>query len=129
CLSEVMVIVSGLSVQDPRERPAEKSEAADALHRRFWAPMATEDTDPTPDGSDFMAWLRLWDHLVERQQSLSGNGFRRMCSDEFLHYLRIREWQDLHTQLRPITRELKMERNRQRSDAATIHTAMLSGLL
>ncbi len=127
CLAEVLVIVSGLSVQDPRERPAEKTEAADALHRRFWAPMGEEDSPP--DGSDFMAWLRLWDHLVERQRSLSGNAFRRMCRDEFLHYLRIREWQDLHTQLRTITRELKMERNRERPDAATIHTAMLSGLL
>ena len=129
CLAEVMVIVAGMSVQDPRERPSERTEQADALHRRFWAPMAGDDEETVTDGSDFIAWLRLWDHLGEQQAALSGNGFRRMCRDEFLHFLRIREWQDLHTQLRTITRELKMERNRRRADPDTIHTALLSGLL
>lgn len=95
CLAEVLVIVAALSIQDVRERPVEQQQAADAKHARF-----------VVDGSDFLAYLRLWDHLGEQRKSLSGNQFRRMCRDDFLHYLRIREWQDLHGQLRTITRGL-----------------------
>ena len=148
CLSEVMVIVAGMSIQDPRERPREQTEKADQLHRRFWGPMPEEGSQQAPpadtsarsgkkeerptqerDGSDFIAWLRLWDHVQERQRSLSGNAFRRMCRDEFLHFLRIREWQDLHAQLRQIAKELGMQRNSERSDPDTVHTAILAGLL
>jgi len=150
CLREVTAIVAGMSIQDPRERPREHTEKADALHRRFWAPLPegerevstrsthlstgsrpapNDSTSVSNEGSDFLAWWRLWEYLTERQESLSGNAFRRMCRDEFLHYLRIREWQDLHTQLRQITRELGMERNRQPADPATVHTAILAGLL
>ncbi|MFD4428547.1 ATP-dependent RNA helicase HrpA [Nocardia sp. NPDC058497] len=95
CLDEVLVIVAALSIQDVRERPVDHQQAADAQHARF-----------TVDGSDFLAYLRLWDYLTEQRKSLSSNQFRRMCRDEFLHYLRIREWQDLHGQLRTITRGL-----------------------
>ncbi|MEU4597226.1 ATP-dependent RNA helicase HrpA [Nocardia sp. NPDC023988] len=95
CLDEVLVIVAALSIQDVRERPVEHQQAADTQHARF-----------TVDGSDFLAYLRLWDYLTEQRKSLSSNQFRRMCRDEFLHYLRIREWQDLHGQLRTITRGL-----------------------
>ncbi|MFC4126723.1 ATP-dependent RNA helicase HrpA [Nocardia rhizosphaerae] len=95
CLDEVLVIVAALSIQDVRERPVEHQQAADTQHARF-----------TVDGSDFLAYLRLWDYLTEQRKSLSANRFRRMCRDEFLHYLRIREWQDLHGQLRTITRGL-----------------------
>ncbi|NKX89567.1 ATP-dependent RNA helicase HrpA [Nocardia coubleae] len=95
CLDEVLVIVAALSIQDVRERPVEHQQAADIQHARF-----------TVDGSDFLAYLRLWDYLTEQRKSLSSNQFRRMCRDEFLHYLRIREWQDLHGQLRTITRGL-----------------------
>ncbi|WP_019927958.1 ATP-dependent RNA helicase HrpA [Nocardia sp. BMG111209] len=95
CLSEVLVIVAALSIQDVRERPAEFQQAADAKHARF-----------TVEGSDFLAYLRLWDYLTEQRKALSSNQFRRMCRDEFLHYLRIREWQDLQGQLRTITRGL-----------------------
>ncbi|MGD7705637.1 ATP-dependent RNA helicase HrpA [Microlunatus sp. Y2014] len=141
CLTEVMIIVAGLSIQDPRERPQEKREQADALHRRFWAPppepddaaRAPSSSKGSPgvvaDGSDFLAWLRLWDHVKAQQKALSGNAFRRMCRDEFLHYLRIREWQDLHTQLGTIAKELGLQRNREPADADDIHTAILSGLL
>ncbi|GAA2103577.1 ATP-dependent RNA helicase HrpA [Microlunatus panaciterrae] len=152
CLREMLIIVSGLSIQDPRERPAEKREQADALHRRFWAALegpeqkaeettksngprrqqrdgAKAQTTQATDGSDFMALLRLWDHLKTSQKSLSGNAFRRMCRDEFLHFLRVREWQDLHAQLRDITRELKLERNHEPAPADRIHTAILTGLL
>ncbi|WP_375431977.1 ATP-dependent RNA helicase HrpA [uncultured Friedmanniella sp.] len=138
CLREVLVIVSGLSIQDPRERPAEHRDAADTLHRRFWASApdpsadaATKGTDagPDPDGSDFVALLRLWDYLRDRQHELSGNAFRRLCREEYLHFLRIREWQDLHSQLKQITRDLGLNRNVEPADPGRVHTAVLTGLL
>jgi ATP-dependent helicase HrpA len=154
CLREMLVIVSGLSIQDPRERPAEHRDAADALHRRFWAPLplsesggstssgsggstnsesgrsaGSADGQPDPDGSDFVALLRLWDYLRQSQRELSGNAFRRLCRDEFLHFLRVREWQDLHGQLKEITRDLGLNRNREPAGPAKVHTAALSGLL
>lgn len=95
CLADVLVIVAALSIQDVRERPADQQQAADTKHARF-----------TVDGSDFLAYLRLWDYLGEQRKSLSSNQFRRLCREEFLHYLRIREWQDLHGQLRTITKGL-----------------------
>ncbi|MEC3914605.1 ATP-dependent RNA helicase HrpA [Nocardia sp. CDC160] len=95
CLAEVLIIVAALSIQDVRERPVEHQQAADTKHARF-----------TVEGSDFLSYLRLWDYLREQRNALSSNQFRRMCRDEFLHYLRIREWQDLHGQLRTITRGL-----------------------
>ncbi|MEV0246197.1 ATP-dependent RNA helicase HrpA [Nocardia sp. NPDC050712] len=95
CLAEVLIIVAALSIQDVRERPAEHQQASDLKHARF-----------AVEGSDFLAYLRLWDYLTDQRKALSSNQFRRMCRDEFLHYLRIREWQDLHGQLRTITRGL-----------------------
>ncbi|WP_405492368.1 ATP-dependent RNA helicase HrpA [Nocardia sp. NBC_00511] len=95
CLAEVLIIVAALSIQDVRERPVDHQQAADTKHARF-----------TIEGSDFLSYLRLWDYLREQRTALSSNQFRRMCRDEFLHYLRIREWQDLHGQLRTITRGL-----------------------
>ncbi|MEV5832074.1 ATP-dependent RNA helicase HrpA [Nocardia sp. NPDC052112] len=94
-LADVLIIVAALSIQDVRERPADHQQAADTKHARF-----------VVEGSDFLAYLRLWEYLTEQRKSLSANQFRRMCRDEFLHYLRIREWQDLHGQLRTITRGL-----------------------
>lgn len=95
CVGEVMVIVAALSIQDVRERPADKQEASDTLHRRF--------ADPT---SDFLTYLNLWRYLRTQSRELSGSAFRRMCRAEFLHYLRVREWQDVHTQLRQLARPL-----------------------
>ncbi|WP_228002083.1 ATP-dependent RNA helicase HrpA [Nocardia australiensis] len=95
CLADVLIIVAALSIQDVRERPAEHQQAADTKHARF-----------VVEGSDFLAYLRLWEYLSEQRRSQSSNQFRRMCREEFLHYLRIREWQDLHGQLRTITRGL-----------------------
>ncbi|SUU10947.1 ATP-dependent RNA helicase HrpA [Actinomyces denticolens] len=95
CAGEVLVIVAALSIQDVRERPVDKQEASDALHRRF--------ADPT---SDFLTYLNLWRYLRTQSRELSGSAFRRMCRAEFLHYLRIREWQDVHTQLRQMSRQL-----------------------
>ena len=139
CLREVLVITSALSIQDPRERPAEHREKADALHRRFWAPLdqtplADPPEKPTaenaqPPEGDFLVLLRLWDYLQNAQRELSGNAFRRLCRDEFLHFLRIREWQDLHTQLRQITRELGLAHNSSAAPLTEVHRAVLSGLL
>jgi ATP-dependent helicase HrpA len=119
CLREVLVIASGLTVQDPRERPADQQQAADAMHARF--------ADPT---SDFLAYLRLWDHLQEQQDALSSSAFRRLCKNEFLHYLRVREWQDLHGQLARIAADLGLLLNTTPcTDAQRIHTSLLAGLL
>src|SRR6266496_2087518 len=87
CVREVMVIAAALSIQDPRERPAERQQAADDKHARF------ADKD-----SDFVAYLNLWNYLGERQKALSSNQFRKLCRTEFLNYLRVREWQDLVSQ-------------------------------
>ncbi|UYM07919.1 ATP-dependent RNA helicase HrpA [Solicola gregarius] len=118
CLREVLVIAAGLSIQDPRERPAERRDAADASHRRFGSP-----------DSDFAAYLDLWRYLREKRRELSGNQYRRMCRTEFLHYLRIREWQDVHTQLRQSVRELGMNLNEAEPSDDAIHQSLLSGLL
>lgn len=129
CLREVMVIVAGLTIQDPRERPSDAQQQADTLHRRFHAAPVAEGEEPTPDHSDFIALLRLWDYLGEQRKALSGNAFRRLCRAEHLNFLRIREWQDLVGQLKDITRELQLTRNQQPATPDAIHTAVLSGLL
>ncbi|MGI9009517.1 MAG: ATP-dependent RNA helicase HrpA [Streptosporangiaceae bacterium] len=95
CAREVLVIAAALSIQDPRERPAEARDAADAQHARFAEP-----------GSDFLSLLNLWDYLREQQRVLSGSAFRRMCRREYLHYLRTREWQDVYGQLRQAAKDI-----------------------
>ena len=95
CVSEALVIVSALSMQDVRLRPLEHQEAADQAHSRF--------LDPS---SDFLTYLNLWRYLRTQSRDLSGSAFRRMCQREFLHYLRTREWQDLTGQLRQLLKEL-----------------------
>lgn len=121
-LPEVLVIVAGLSIQDVRERPAEHRQAADAQHARF--------ADPT---SDFLSYLNLWRHLGDRRAELSSSAFRRECQREFLHYVRIREWQDLQGQLRQICRDLGWKLDSLGREPAPppdlIHQAMLAGLL
>ncbi|MFI7551077.1 ATP-dependent RNA helicase HrpA [Micromonospora sediminimaris] len=93
CATEVMVIAAALSIQDPRERPAEKQAQADQAHARF------ADAE-----SDFVAYLNLWRYLREQQRALSSSAFRRMCRAEYLNYLRVREWQDIVSQLRQVLR-------------------------
>ncbi|MGO9277602.1 MAG: ATP-dependent RNA helicase HrpA [Streptosporangiaceae bacterium] len=95
CAREVLIITAALSIQDPRERPADARDAADALHARFAEP-----------GSDFLTFLTLWNYLRGRQRELSSSAFRRLCRREFLHYLRVREWQDVYGQLRQAAAEL-----------------------
>ena len=132
CVPELLVITAALSIQDPRERPQEKQQAADEMHRRF--------ADPN---SDFVTYLNLWNYLVEQQRALSSSQFRRLCKAEFLHYLRVREWQDLAGQLRQVARTLGIhatlpenaadpddaEEKTAATDARLVHQALLAGLL
>ncbi|HEU5269134.1 MAG TPA: ATP-dependent RNA helicase HrpA, partial [Jatrophihabitans sp.] len=118
CLRDVLVVAAALSIQDPRERPAEKQQAADQQHARF--------ADPS---SDFLAYLNLWRYLREQQQSLSGNQFRRMCKAEFLNYLRIREWQDLVAQLRQLVKGMGVRIGDADVETDQIHRSLLAGLL
>ena len=123
CLEEVLVIAAALAVQDPRERPADKRQQADQLHARFRHPQ-----------SDFISWLNLWRYYEEQRQALSQNQLRKLCQREFLSYLRLREWRDLHAQLRIACRQIGL---RPRAEIAAaeeepfeaIHRALLSGLL
>jgi ATP-dependent helicase HrpA len=118
CLSDVLVIVAALSIQDPRERPTGAEAAAGAQHARF----ANKD-------SDFLTFLTLWRYLDEQQRALSSTQFRKLCKAEFLHYLRVREWQDLHGQLRRITRGVGMTANTAPADMQQVHISLLAGLL
>ncbi|MBP2336428.1 ATP-dependent helicase HrpA [Saccharothrix coeruleofusca] len=118
CVREVMVIAAALSIQDPRERPSDKQQAADEQHSRF--------RDPD---SDFLAYLNLWNYLRERQRELSSNQFRKLCRSEFLNYLRVREWQDVYTQLRQVAKTLGVHVNDEPADPRSIHISLLSGLL
>jgi ATP-dependent helicase HrpA len=121
-LPDVLVIAAALSIQDPRERPPDHQQAADESHRRF-----------ADDRSDFLAYRNLWLYLQEQQRALSGSAFRRLCRTEFLHYLRIREWQDLVGQLRQVAKSLGIsttgELSQPGDDPQPVHTALLPGLL
>ncbi|WP_431879832.1 ATP-dependent RNA helicase HrpA [Amycolatopsis sacchari] len=118
CVREVMIIAAALSIQDPRERPADKQEAAQQQHARF--------ADKT---SDFLAYLNLWEYLREQQKALSNNQFRRLCRNEFLNYLRVREWQDIYSQLRQLAKPLGITLNSEPADPQNVHISLLAGLL
>jgi len=115
---EAMIIISALSIQDPRERPTEKQQASDEKHRRF-----------ADKKSDFLAFLNLWNYVQEQQKALTKNQFRRQCQKDFLNYLRIREWQDIYHQIRLTVREMGLPINSEKAEYQQIHTALLSGLL
>ncbi|UYG06357.1 ATP-dependent RNA helicase HrpA [Halomonas sp. M4R1S46] len=135
-LREVLVVVSALATQDPRERPADKREAADQAHRRW------QDPD-----SDFVALLNLWHGFEAAREELSGNRLRRWCKDHYLNYLRLREWHDTFRQLRQLLRDMEIEvpppapvaattdddpqaaAQARRENAARLHQALLPGLL
>ncbi len=117
-LSEVMVITTALSIQDPRERPADRQQAADLIHR-VW-----RDAD-----SDFATLNNLWNDLEQRRQSLSKSHFAKYCRSHYLSFLRVREWRDLHHQVHASCRQLGFKENRQAADYAAVHRALLSGFL
>ncbi len=118
CAREVLIIASALSIQDPRERPADAQQQADDKHRRF--------ADPD---SDFVAYLNLWEYLAERQRELSSSAFRRMCRADFLNYLRVREWQDLQGQLQRLAGDLGVAVSSSSAERPRVHVSLLAGLL
>lgn len=118
CVREMLVLAAALTIPDPRERPRDSEDTARQKHARF-----------ADDDSDFMSYLNLWSYLREQRKTLTGNAFRRLCRNEFLHYLRIREWQDLVGQLRSIARDLGIVESDEPADGARVHSALLAGLL
>ncbi|UTT68258.1 ATP-dependent RNA helicase HrpA [Arthrobacter sp. DNA4] len=123
CVREVMVLAAALTIQDPRERPTDKQQLAAEKHNRF-----------RDENSDFTGYLNLWNYLQEKQQELSSSAFRRLCRAEFINYLRVREWQDLFTQLRQLARPLGITLDNKRladpvGNHDGIHISLLSGLL
>ncbi|MEU9732400.1 ATP-dependent RNA helicase HrpA [Streptomyces sp. NPDC048002] len=118
CVREVMVIAAALSIQDPRERPADKQAQADQQHARF--------KDET---SDFLAYLNLWRYVREQQKERGSSSFRRMCKQEYLNFLRIREWQDIYLQLRTVAKQMGIELNEEDAPGDRVHVSLLAGLL
>ncbi|MCX4423102.1 ATP-dependent RNA helicase HrpA [Streptomyces mirabilis] len=118
CAREVMVIAAALSIQDPRERPADKQTQADQQHARF--------RDET---SDFLAFLNLWRYVREQQKERGSSAFRRMCKQEYLNFLRIREWQDIYSQLRTVAKQMGIHLNEDDAAEQSVHVSLLAGLL
>ncbi|WP_205340183.1 ATP-dependent RNA helicase HrpA [Denitrificimonas caeni] len=117
-LREMLIVASALSIQDARERPADKQQAADQAHAQW------KDPD-----SDFAVLINIWRSFEEQRLALGSSGVRRWCRTHFLNYLRMREWRDAHRQLTLICRELQLPFNQQPSDYAQLHKALLTGLL
>lgn len=120
-LTEVLIIASFLSVQDVRERPQEKQQQADQAHRRFWH-----------EQSDFLTLVNLWHYLEEQRQELSSNQYRKQLKKEFMSYLRVREWRDIHHQLLLAVKSLKdvkLQLNQEPASYEAVHRSLLSGLL
>ncbi|MEX1006081.1 MAG: ATP-dependent RNA helicase HrpA [Acidimicrobiia bacterium] len=118
CLADVLVIAAGLSIIDPRERPTGLEAKSDALHARFHAP-----------GSDLLGWLLVWKYVNEKRRELSSSQFRKLCRDEFLNHRRVREWQDIHSQLRRVCSEAGVRGSGRNADPDVVHRALLAGLL
>jgi ATP-dependent helicase HrpA len=118
CLSEVLIIASALSIQDPRERPMDKQQAADQAHSQF-----------KDERSDFLAYLKLWALYHDKQKHLSQNKLRKYCKENFLSFIRLREWHDIHRQLHVQMTQMGFKPNSQVADYPAIHQALLSGLL
>ncbi|MEU6805839.1 ATP-dependent RNA helicase HrpA [Streptomyces neyagawaensis] len=118
CAREVMVIAAALSIQDPRERPADKQTQADQQHARF-----------KDESSDFLAFLNLWRYVREQQKERGSSSFRRMCKQEYLNFLRIREWQDIYSQLRTVAKQMGIHLNEEDAPEQQVHISLLAGLL
>ena len=118
CLDELLVICAALSVQDPRERPMDKQQAADEAHREF-----------RHEESDFLTYLNLWRHLQEQRHHLSKSKFRKYCRERFISWNRTQEWRDIHHQLRGQMHEMGFKENKAEAGYEEIHKALLTGLL
>lgn len=117
-LREVLIIASALSVQDPRDRPADKKQAADQKHKE----MAHEE-------SDFLSFVNLWDAFEEQRQELSNSQLRKWCQKRFVNYMRMREWRDIHKQLTILCREMEFKFNVEPASYENVHKSLLAGLL
>jgi len=118
CLTEVLIIVSGLSVQDPRERPVDKQQQADEKHKRL-----------RDERSDFMSMLNLWHEYNDRKKHLTQNKLRQYCKQEFLAYMRMREWLETFQQLRTLSKGMGLKANSSPAEYAAIHQSLVTGLL
>lgn len=118
CLTEVLVIAAALSVQDPRDRPMDKQQAADEAHAGFRS-----------EESDFIGYLNMWDHLEEQRRHLSKRKFRIYCRSRFISWTRVQEWHDIHHQLRGQLHEMGYKENQAEGSYEEIHTSVLTGLL
>jgi len=118
CVSEMLIIVSALSAQDPRERPLDAQEKADAAHERF-----------RDERSDFMTILNIWQFYHEHVKQLTRNQLHKLCQQNFLSYVRIREWKEVHKQMIELMAELGIHGNSQPAGYDAIHYALLPGLL
>ncbi len=118
CLREVAVIAAALSIQDPRERPLDKQEAADEAHAAF-----------RHEQSDFLAFLKLWAHLEEKRPHLTRRKFQRLCQTLYLNWSRVEEWQAIHQQLRAQMHEMGFRDNAKEGSYEEIHRSLLTGLL
>lgn len=117
-LKEILIIVSGLSIVDPRDRPHDQKEKADLKHAQF-----------TDARSDFLSYLKLWEFIFEHKQNLSHKQFRLMCQENMLSFLRVCEWFDIHQQLTELTIELGFKQNQIAADYSLVHKALLTGLI
>ena len=118
CLNEVLIIVSAMAAQDPRERPHEKQQAADQKHREHWH-----------EQSDFLTFVNLWHFYEEQRQALKQSQLRKFCKVNFLSFMRMREWRENHRQLLLLSREMKLKENSTPADYDAVHQALLTGLL
>ncbi len=117
-LDETLIVASALAMQDPRERPAEKRQAADLAHQAF-----------SHKDSDFLTLINLWRWYIEQRQTLGSAQLRRLCQKNFLNFSRMREWQELHSQLSQACKTLRLKLNTEPADFAALHKALLTGLL
>ena len=117
-VNEMTIIAAALSIVDPRERPQDKTEQARAAHAEFAHPE-----------SDFGGWLKLWDFLREKKSTRSSSRFRKLCKENFLNWLRVREWQDIRAQLLQATTELGWQRNNTEATLEIVHRCVIPGLL
>ncbi len=118
CLTETLIIVSALAVQDPRERPLNKQQAADEAHKKF-----------TDKRSDFISWINIWNKYHTAKNELSSNKLRKWCKDNFISWLRMREWLDTHRQIKKMLNELKLKFNSNEANYDQIHRALITGFL
>ncbi|MBT4161943.1 MAG: ATP-dependent RNA helicase HrpA, partial [Gammaproteobacteria bacterium] len=118
CLEEVLIIASGLTIQDPRERPFDHQQASDETHRKYW-----------DEKSDFQALINLWNSFEEKRQALSQGQLRKYCRQNYLSNMRMREWREIHRQLLLICKDQGLSMNKTPGEYAAVHRALLTGLL